>query len=464
MKSRVKHMHFVGIGGVGMSGLAELMHHRGYEVSGSDLSEGRVVDHLRSLGIRIDVGHSETNVAGVDVVIRSTAIDAGNPEIIEAGRRDIPIIPRAQMLAEAMRGKQGIAISGTHGKTTTTALISHILVEAGRDPTSLVGGWVDRGAGQSGGAVIGEGDWLVTEADESDGSFLHLSPCIAVVTNIDADHLDHYGDMEALEDAFLRFASNLPFWGAAVLCTDHARVRTLADKVDGRVVRYGTRVDADLLAREVEPHDSGMRFAVERDGQAAGTVVLPLPGIHNVENALAALAVVLEVGVPFDVAADALAGFRGVARRFELKGTEAGIRVVDDYGHHPIEVSVTLEAARAQHEGRIVTIFQPHRFTRTRDCMEEFSHAFGASDVLIIGDTYAAGESPIEGASAEDLTRAIKAAGHGDVRFVGKLDDNVASSIRALLREGDLVLTLGAGDVTNLGPRLLESLAGGKHS
>lgn len=460
MKNRVKHLHFVGIGGVGMSGIAELMHQRGFEVTGSDISQSRVVDHLRALGIRVDTGHSEANVREADVVVRSTAIDSGNPEIIEAGRRGIPVVARAQMLAEAMRGKQGIAVSGTHGKTTTTALISHILIEAGRDPTALVGGWVQRGEGQSGGAVIGEGDWLVTEADESDGSFLHLAPCIAVVTNIDADHLDHYGDMDALEDAFLRFTNDLPFWGAAVLCTDHARVRTLADKIDGRVVRYGIRGDADLLAQGIESREGGMRFMVARDGKRIGAVELPLPGNHNIENALAALGVAFEVGVPFDVAAEALGTFKGVSRRFEFKGSAAGIRVIDDYGHHPIEVRATLEAARAQHNGRIVTIFQPHRFSRTRDCMDEFSEAFGPSDVLIIGDTYAAGESPIEGASAEDLTRAIEAAGQHDVRFVGALGDSVAL-ICNLLRDGDLVITLGAGDVTRIGPQLLEQLTGG---
>ena len=460
MKNRIKHLHFVGIGGVGMSGIAELMHHRGFEVSGSDLAAGRMIDNLRASGIQVSIGHDAAHLQEADVVVRSTAIDAGNPEIIEAGRRGIPVISRAEMLAEAMRGKQGIAISGTHGKTTTTALVSHILVEAGHDPTALVGGWVQRGAGQSGGAVIGEGDWLVTEADESDGSFLHLHPSISVVTNIDADHLDHYGGMGALEDAFLRFANNLPFWGAAILCTDHARVRTLADKVNGRVVRYGIHSDADLRAQNIQTNELGMQFAVEHEGTAVGSVDLPLPGTHNIENALAAIAVVLEVGVPFEVAAEAIAGFRGVARRFELKGSEAGVRVVDDYGHHPIEVQATLEAARAQHTGRIVTIFQPHRFSRTRDCMSEFSGAFFACDVLIVGDTYAAGEAPIKGASAEDLTAAIQTSGHADARYVGTLSENV-EAIGGLLRDGDLVLTLGAGDVTRLGPQLLDFLAGG---
>jgi UDP-N-acetylmuramate--alanine ligase len=313
-----------------------------------------------------------------------------------------------------------------------------------------------------GGAIIGDGEWLITEADESDGSFLRLSPCIAVITNIDADHLDYYGDLATLEAAFLRFASSIPFWGVAVVCTDHPRVRVLSERIEGRVLRYGLTSDAELAARDLVGNPAGMRFRVEREGDSLGEVELPLPGKHNVANALAALGVALEVGVPFPVAADALASFRGVDRRFEDKGSARGVRVIDDYGHHPVEVRATLEAARAIHPGRIVTIFQPHRYTRTRDCMDEFSEAFGDCDVLIVTDTYAAGEAPIEGAEASALSRAIQKTGHPDVRYIDQLAD-VARTLPDSLREGDLVITLGAGDVTRLGPQLLERLdAGGK--
>lgn len=464
MKNRVRHMHFVGIAGVGMSGLAELMHSRGYRVSGCDLSAGRIVEHLTGLGIQVHLGHDAEHGRDADVLIYSSAIDSLNAELVEARRRGIPVISRAEMLAEAMRGTQGIAIAGTHGKTTTTALLAHVLGVAGLDPTALVGGWLKRSPGQVGGAIIGHGDWLVTEADESDGSFLRLSPCIVVITNIDADHLDYYGDIEALEDAFHRFASRIPFWGVAVVCTDHPRVRALSDRIEGRVLRYGLTSDAELVARDVVDNALGdavgTRFRVERNGSPQGEVQLPLPGRHNIANALAALGVALELGVSFSTAAAALASFKGVERRFEDKGSARGVRVIDDYGHHPIEVCATLEAARAIHPGRIVTIFQPHRFTRTRDCMNEFSKAFAGCDVLIVTDTYAAGEAPIEGAEASALVRAIQKTGHPDVRYVERLSD-VARTLPDSLREGDLVITLGAGDVTRLGPRLLEKLGAG---
>lgn len=453
-------MHFVGIAGVGMSGLAELMNSRGYTVSGSDLAGGRIVDHLTQLGIAVSIGHRAELVHDADVVIHSTAIDAQNAELEEARRRDIPVIRRAEMLAEAMRSKLGIAIAGTHGKTTTTALIAHLLVQAGLDPSALVGGRLRGQPDRIEGAIIGAGDWLVTEADESDGSFLELSPCIAVITNIDADHLDHFGDMENLEAAFLSFARNLPFWGLCVVCSDHPRVRALAQRIPGRVLRYGTGDSAELKAQALSSDAMGMRFRVERGGSQLGEIELPLPGVHNVENALAALGVALEVGVPFADAAAALASFRGVARRFEDKGSACGVRVVDDYGHHPVEVRATLRAARALHPGRIVAIFQPHRFSRTRDCMEDFSTAFAECDVLIVTDTYPAGESPIKGALANDLVRNIQKAGHPDVRYLDHFTD-IIETLPASLSSGDLVITLGAGDITQLGPALLEQLRAG---
>ena len=457
MKHRVRHMHFVGIAGVGMSGLAELMHSRGYTVSGSDLAAGRIVDHLTQLGIPVEIGHRAELVHNADVVIHSTAIADQNPELSEARRRNIPVIRRAEMLAEAMRSKLGIAIAGTHGKTTTTAMVAHLLVQAGLDPSALVGGRLRGQMDRTEGAIIGSGDWLVTEADESDGSFLELSPCITVITSIDADHLDHFGGMDNLEAAFLSFARNIPFWGLCIVCSDHARVRSLAERIPGRVLQYGTGDGAELKALAPASDARGMRFEVERAGSQLGEVELPLPGIHNVQNALAALGVALEVGVPFAEAAAALASFRGVARRFEDKGSACGVRVVDDYGHHPIEVQATLRAARALHPGRIVTIFQPHRFSRTRDCMDEFSTAFAECDLVIVTDTYPAGESPIEGALASDLARNIQKAGHPDVRYLDRFAD-IIESVPASLCSGDLVITLGAGDVTQLGPALLERL------
>ncbi len=460
MKHRIGQIHFVGIAGVGMSGLAELMHSRGFEVSGSDLAGGRIVEHLRGLGVRVELGHAQANANSADLVVVSTAIASDNPEVLAARRNGIPVVHRSQLLAEAMRSTQGIAISGTHGKTTTTALTTHLLSEAGLDPTALVGGSLLGGAQSRGGAIIGRGDWFVTEADESDGSFLRLAPCITVTTNIDADHLDHYGDMETLEQAFFRFASDVPFWGLSIVCNDHPTVRALADRLPGRVLRYGLETGAELLATNLSADASGSRFSVARGGKPLGEATLPLPGAHNVANALAAVAVAMEIGVGFEQIAAALATFRGVARRFEHKGSAAGIRVVDDYGHHPVEVQATLQAARAVHTGRIVTVFQPHRFTRTRDCMGEFGKAFADCDRLVIADTYRAGEAPIAGAEASALARTIEQSGHRDVRFIETLDE-IAATLAGELREGDLVITLGAGDVTKLGPMLLERLAGG---
>ncbi len=456
-------MHFVGIAGVGMSGLAELMRSRGHLVSGCDLAGGRVADHLSDLGIDVRLGHSAEHAHDADVVVYSSAIDSQHPELVEARRRGIPVVHRSEMLAEAMQGMRGIAIAGTHGKTTTTALVTHVLVATGLDPTALVGGWVNQSSGAAGGTVIGRSDWLVTEADESDGSFLRLPSCINVVTNVDADHLDHYGDMNALEAAFVRFANSVASSGVAIVCTDHPRTRGLAEQATGRVLRYAVEGEAELVARDVTTSATGMRFEVEHEGTRLGEIRLPLPGRHNVANALAALGVALELDVSFSQAAEALASFRGVARRFENIGTARGVTVVDDYGHHPVEVRATLEAARAFHTGRIVVIFQPHRFTRTRDCMSEFSGAFGNCDVLIVTSTYAAGEAPIEGAQASALTRAIAKSGHPDVRYVDQLS-GIAESLPEALQEGDLVITLGAGDITRLGPELLERLREGEPS
>ncbi len=463
MKGRfrgIERIHFVGIGGIGMCGLAELLRAQGYRVTGSDLAEGATVARLRTLGIPVAIGHDSRHVGDADVVVVSTAVRAGNPELSEAALRGIPVIPRAEMLAEVMRLKDGIAIAGTHGKTTTTSLVAHVLQAAGLDPTIVVGGRVI-GAGTEGertGARLGGGPFLVAEADESDGSFLHLSPVIAVVTNVEAEHLDHHGSLEALEDAFAAFLARLPFWGAAVLCLDDPGVQRLLARVGRRRITYGLVAQADWVASEVTTDGPGMAFAVRKHERALGRVTLPLAGRHNVANALAALAVAGELEVPFATAAEALASFRGVERRFETKGVVAGIRVVDDYGHHPTELRATLAAARGVHNGRIVVVFQPHRYSRTRDLFDAFSTAFHDADLLVLTEIYGAGEPKLPGVEAALLAEAIRARGHRDVRFVPDLE-RVVPELLPELASGDLVLTLGAGSVSRLGPELLQALA-----
>ena len=455
----IQRIHFVGIGGIGMCGLAELLRAQGYQVTGSDVAEGPTVARLRSLGVAVAIGHEAKHVEGADVVVVSSAVRPSNPELVEAERHGVPVIPRAEMLAEVMRLKDGIAVAGTHGKTTTTSLLAHVLQVAGLDPTIVVGGRVIGAGAESerSGARLGSGSFLVAEADESDGSFLHLAPVIAVVTNVEAEHLDHHGSVAALEDAFGAFLERLPFWGAAVLCLDDPGVQRLLARVGRRRITYGLLAQADWVAAEVRTDGGGMRFAVRRHGEALGSVSLPLAGRHNVANALAALAVADEVEVPFAVAADALASFRGVERRFETKGVVAGVRVVDDYGHHPTEVRATLAAARGVHTGRIVVVFQPHRYTRTRDLFDAFTTAFHDADLLVLTEIYAAGEPKIHGVEAAALADAIRARGHRDVRFVPELE-RVPAELVPELRSGDLVLTLGAGSVSQVGPRLLERL------
>jgi UDP-N-acetylmuramate--alanine ligase len=455
----IERIHFVGIGGIGMCGLAELLRAQGYSVTGSDLAEGATVARLRALGVPVAIGHDSRHVGQADVVVVSSAVRPSNPEVTEAALRGIPVIPRAEMLAEVMRLKDGIAIAGTHGKTTTTSLVAHVLQAAGLDPTIVVGGRVI-GAGEEGertGARLGSGAFLVAEADESDGSFLHLSPVIAVVTNVEAEHLDHHGSLEALEAAFAAFLARLPFWGTAVLCLDDPGVQRLLARVGRRRITYGLLAQADWVAREVSTDGPGMAFSVRKQERALGRVRLPLAGRHNVANALAALAVADELSVPFAVAAEALATFRGVERRFETKGVVAGIRVVDDYGHHPTELRATLAAARGVHAGRIVVVFQPHRHTRTRDLFDAFTTAFHDADLLVLTEIYGAGEPKLPGVEAAVLAEAIRARGHRDVRFVADLE-RVVPELLPELKSGDLVLTLGAGSVSRLGPKLLQAL------
>jgi UDP-N-acetylmuramate--alanine ligase len=460
MRRRVQHVHFVGIGGIGMCGLAELLHNQGYAVSGSDLREGPTLARLRDLGIRVALGHAVKNVGDADVVVYSSAVRPANPELQEAERRKIPVIPRAEMLAEVMRLKEGIAVAGSHGKTTTTSLIAHVLSQAGLDPTAVIGGRVLAQGARPSTTRLGAGDLLVAEADESDGSFLRLAPAIAVVTNIDPEHLDHYGSYEALETAFVDFANRVPFWGLAVLCLDHPGVQRILPRINRRTSTYGFVRQADLTATDVRLRGGGMHFGVRRRGEALGEAHLRLPGRHNVLNALATLAVALELDVPFATAAEALASFLGIERRFEHKGEAGGVALVDDYGHHPAEIRATLASAREVHPGRIVVAFQPHRYTRTRDCWDDFVSAFHHADVLFVTEVYAAGEDKLPGIEAADLALAIGAHGHRDVRFVPDLEE-LALAVAREARPGDLVITLGAGNISSLCPRILELLRGG---
>jgi UDP-N-acetylmuramate--alanine ligase len=464
MRRRVRHIHFLGIGGIGMSGLAELLHSQGYSVSGSDLAEGASVERLRNLGVRVVLGHDAANLGNADVLVYSSAVRGNNPELIEADRRKIPAIPRAEMLAEVMRLQDGIAVAGTHGKTTTTSLIAHILDAAGLDPTAVIGGrMITPNAGEREasedrrGVLLGKGGLLVAEADESDGSFLRLAPVVAVVTNVDPEHLDHYGSFDALQDAFVDFANCIPFWGLAVLCFDHPGVQSILPRLTGRYTTYGFSSQANLTATALEPDGFGMTFAVNRRGEPLGNARSPLPGRHNVANSLAAIAVALELDVPFETAAAALTEFAGIERRFERKGTACGVLVVDDYGHHPAEVRATLSSARDVHSGRVVVVFQPHRYTRTRDCFEEFATAFNDADVLVVCEIYAAGEDKLPGIDGGALAEAIRAHGHRNVRYAPELDEVVAF-LPSELRQGDLVITLGAGNISSLGPRILTAL------
>jgi UDP-N-acetylmuramate--alanine ligase len=467
MFRRIQRVHFVGIGGIGMCGIAELLHHQGYRVSGSDLKEGPTVARLRALGVPVTIGHGAANVGDADVVVYSSAVRPGNPELAEAERRKIPVIPRAEMLAELMRLKDGIAVAGSHGKTTTTSLVAHVLDCAGLDPTAVIGGRVmgpsgaghAPGAGMHTGARLGSGPLLVAEADESDGSFLRLAPVIAVVTNIDPEHLDHYGSFEALQDAFVSFANRVPFWGLAVVCLDHPGVQAILPRLTRRTITYGLSPQADLLADEVSLDAGGMRFTVRRRDERLGSVRVALAGHHNVRNALAALAVTLELEVSFGAAAEALAGFPGIERRFEVKGEAAGVRVVDDYGHHPAEIRATLAAARQLHPGRVVVVFQPHRYTRTQLLFDAFATAFHQADVVWITEIYAAGEDKIPGVDGRSLSEALVAHGQREVHFAPDLDA-IPSALAPTLAPGDLVITLGAGSVWSLGPRILAALRG----
>ena len=455
MLQKKHRVHFVGIGGIGMSGIAEVLLNLGYAVTGSDLHESEVTERLRRLGAQVFIGHEEDNLAAnPSVVVISTAVKYSNPEVLEARRRHIPVIPRAEMLAELMRMKYGVAVAGSHGKTTTTSMIAAVLSTASLDPTMVIGGRVHM-LGTN--AKMGQGEILVAEADESDGSFLLLSPTIAVVTNIDHEHMDFHQTMEKLSESFLDFINKIPFYGLAVLCMDNGNVRALLPKVRKRFATYGLSSDADFSAQDLQMKPAGVDFTALHHGKPLGNLQLHLPGRHSATNALAAVAVGYELEVPFSCVAEALDGFTGIHRRFEIKGEPQGITIIDDYGHHPAEIQATIEAIRDSWKRPLIVIFQPHRFSRTRDLFDDFLTAFESVDRLVLTEIYAAGENPIEGVTSEALYQAIKSKGHMEVEFIPD-KGQVVKQLAGKLNPGDIVLTLGAGDIYKVGEALVEAL------
>ncbi len=454
-------IHFVGIGGIGMSGIAEVLHNLGYSVQGSDLSENANVGRLIEMGISVAIGHRAENLGESQVIVVSTAVKADNPEIIEARRSMIPVVRRAEMLGELMRLKWSIAVGGTHGKTTTTSLIASLLDVAGMDPTVINGGIINAWGSN---ARLGGGDWMVAEADESDGTFLKLPATIAVVTNIDSEHLDHYGDFDALRTAFDAFVENIPFYGFAALCIDHAEVQAMIPRVsDRRIISYGFSPQADVRAINVEAAVGGVVFDVVIADRKTGEnrvfekIRLPMFGNHNIQNALAALAIGAEMGLDEPVLRRAMAGFEGVKRRFTRTGVVDDITIIDDYGHHPVEISAVLAAARTAGQGQVIAVVQPHRYTRLRDLFEDFCTCFNDADAVIVGDVYAAGEDPIEGYDRDNLVNGLRAHGHRTVMPLNDLGD-LPGIINDLARPGDMVVFLGAGSITQWANDLPERL------
>ncbi|PQA84707.1 UDP-N-acetylmuramate--L-alanine ligase [Limnohabitans sp. TS-CS-82] len=461
MKHAIRHIHFVGIGGAGMSGIAEVLLNLGYAVSGSDLSDSAALKRLQSLGIQTHVGHDAKNIVGADAVVTSTAVHADNPEVVAAHAKLIPVVPRAVMLAELMRLKTGVAIAGTHGKTTTTSLVASVLAEAGMDPTFVIGGKLNS-AGAN--AKLGSGDYIVVEADESDASFLNLLPVMAVVTNIDADHMDTYGhDFNKLKGAFIEFLHRMPFYGAAILCTDDAAVRSILPEVSRPITSYGFNEEAQVRAVNVRADNGRMCFTVQRRNGVTLPdldITLNLAGEHNVLNALAAIAIAVELNVPDEALQKALAEFKGVGRRFQRHGEVAAktggeFTLIEDYGHHPVEVAATLAAARGAFPGRrLVLAFQPHRYTRTRDCFEDFVEVMGRADVLWLSEIYAAGETPIAAADGRALSRAMRVAGHEALVFVDDIQ-KMAQVIADNAQDGDVVMCMGAGSIGQVPAKVL---------
>jgi UDP-N-acetylmuramate--alanine ligase len=461
-RGRVRHVHFVGIGGIGMSGLAEILRTLDFDVSGSDLKPNENTRRLEGLGVRVFFGHAAEHVRGADVVVYSSAIDPHNPEIARARAQEISIIPRAEMLAELMRTRYAITIAGSHGKTTTTSLVATVLRAAGLDPTVVVGGKVNA-LGSN--ARLGEGDLFVAEADESDGSFLKLTPTIAVVTNIDPEHLDHYGTHDAVKEAFVEHANRVPFYGLCVMCIDHPSVQEILPRIERRHVTYGVSRQADYRAKNAHYEGLSTHFDAFRRDEPLGRFVIQMPGAHNVLNTLSVIAVADELEVPLDVTRDAIAAFHGVQRRFTVLGQPAFTRngkrgevmIVDDYGHHPAEIEATLDAAQRGFDRRVVVAFQPHRYTRTRILFDEFTRAFNKADVVLVTDVYAGGEKPLEGATGEALAEAIRVHGHHAVTFVPD-KRRVAQALREVIEPGDIVIALGAGDINASARELLAML------
>lgn len=450
MFRHIKHIHFVGIGGAGMSGMAELLLNLGYEVTGSDLLKTGITQRLSSLGVKIFYNHRAQNVEGADVVVYSSAVRAENPELEEARRRKIPVVRRAELLAELMRMKEGIAIAGTHGKTTTTSMVGKILKEAEFDPTLIVGGVV-KSLGTS--ARLGNSNFLVCEADEFDRSFLKLTPTIAVVTNIDLEHLDCYKNFRAIKRAFLQFLNKVPFYGACILCLDDRGVESIVSKIERKVITYGLREDAHIRAEDVCFKKSSSEFTVVHKAERH-RIFLGVPGIHNVRNALAAIAVGIELEIDIGTIGRALHDFKGVHRRFEIKGECNGIVVVDDYAHHPAEIEATLSAAKSGFERRVVTVFQPHLYSRTRDFYSEFANMLSMSDILVITDVYPAREEPIEGVSGELIAQAVERLGHKGVYYIPNQSELVGF-LSKIVKEGDMLITMGAGDIWKIGEEFL---------
>ena len=459
-------IHFVGIGGIGMSGIAEVMHNMGYVVQGSDMAESYVVEGLRSRGIKVMIGQRAENVDGVAVVVTSTAVKRDNPEVVAALEGRIPVVRRAEMLAELMRLKSTVAVAGTHGKTTTTSMIACLLDAGGVDPTVINGGIINSYGSN---ARLGDSDWMVVEADESDGSFLRLDGTLAVVTNIDPEHLDHYGSFDKVKSAFVEFIENVPFYGAAILCIDHPEVQALVGRVrDRRVVTYGFSLQADVRGENVMPHSGGNRFDVsirDRDGaeRRIEGIELPMPGRHNVQNALAAVAVAVEMGCADDVIRGGFAKFGGVRRRFtragELSCGSGIVTVIDDYAHHPVEIRAVLAAAREASSNRVIAVVQPHRFTRLRDLMDEFQNCFNDADIVFAAPVYPAGEQPIEGVDSGTLVAGLKAHGHRSAVAIGGADA-LADALAPMVEPGDFVVCLGAGDITKWAAGLAPAIAG----
>lgn len=460
MFRKIQHIHLVGIGGSGMSGIAEVLLTLGYKVTGSDLTYSDTVRHLEEMGGEIFIGHEESHIEGAQVVVVSSAVAETNPEVVAARDKVIPVIPRAEMLAELMRLKYGIAIAGAHGKTTTTSMVAAILAQAGLDPTFVIGGKVNALGTH---ARLGRSDILIAEADESDGSFLRLTPSIVVVTNLDREHLDFYKDMEQLKEAFLHFVNKVPFYGLAILCADDERLRFMFPRVSKRYQTYGLHEYAgggypDLFAMDIKASARGVEFRALFRGKKLGPFRLQTPGVHNVSNSLAAMAVALELDVPVHLIRKGLAAYTGVERRFQIRGEKQRVLVVDDYGHHPTEIRATLAAAKTVGDRRVVAVFQPHRYSRTRDLVDDFAEAFSEADVVFVTDIYPAGESEIPGITGKLIAEKIKSRGHPSVHWVDGIP-NLSSFVREKLVEGDIVITLGAGDIWKVGESLLADLS-----